>query len=653
MFSKLAKSIYFIPVVLFLCESTGMAQPFRMFAVSDLQRVYEDGYKLPAPNDTIKLFGIRGEVISGQLALKAERNLTGVTVEAPTLKNIKDGNPLPANIVKWDFVGSVFLPTNAPNQPLSAVDRPAPAMFPDYLMSERQINIKKKSCQGIWLTVNIPENAEAGAYLGNVIVKSVQGDQTLPLYLRVYPLTLPAERHLKIAVRFSVNNFDKYHGINEMYSDAWFDMLKVYADNMVAHRQNVCQASISTIKITQSESGALAFDFTRFDQIVEVFMNTGKMDFIETGYGLTRFGDGGDWFSTKIELSDFPVKNSETGEIKTMTGDQVIPYFLPALESHLRQKGWLDRTLLSVRNEPSLHNAIPYMELSDYFHQLAPDLKQFESIETTMFGGLEIAGPKLDHLATWYDSFRKAQEKGTELCYYIVGIFQGSRYPNKTIDVPVMDSRIMPWLNYKYNLSGIKHWGWNSWTEDPYHTVGQHLGDGWHVYPVKGGVLNSLRWEQMRNGIQDYEYFKILEHKIKILKDSLGSHFTWIDPMQRGREIAGQVVKNFLDRTNNPQVLYSAKLQVINELVEFDKSPGIYIQTNPEMNSKLTDGSSVEVFGWTEPGTKIIINGQELPVSEQGLFLEQFVLHNDQNFIKVQAINPDRKKEIVREFIVK
>ncbi len=95
---------------------------------------------------------------------------------------------------------------------------------------------------------------------------------------------------------------------------------------------------------------------------------------------------------------------------------------------------------------------------------------------SVMIGGIEIAGPKLDHLATWYDSFKKTQEKGTELCYYIVGIFQGSKYPNKTIDVPVMDSRIMPWLNYKYNLSGIKHWGWNSWTDDPYHTVGQQTG---------------------------------------------------------------------------------------------------------------------------------------------------------------------------------
>jgi hypothetical protein len=653
MISKFFKSLSCISAVLLLSESAHMAQSFRLFAASDLVRIYEDGNKLPAPRDTIKLYGIRGEVISGQLAVFAKRELTDVTVETGPLKNIINENTLPANTVHWDFVGSVFLPANAPNQPLTAVDRPAPAMFPDYLMSEKQIDIKKKSCQAIWLTINIAENAKPGDYTGKVIVKSAQGDQSIPISLTIYPLTLPSERHLKIAVRYSVNNFEKYHGIKETYSQDWFDMLKVYADNMVAHRQNVCQASISTIKINQSKSGELEFDFTRFDQIVDVFMNTGKMDYIETGYGLTRFGDGGDWFSTKIELSDFPVINSETGETKTIAGKEVIPWLLPAFESHLRQKGWLHKTLLSVRNEPSIHNAVPYCELSDYFHQLAPDLKQFESIETTMFGGIEIAGPKLDHLATWYDSFRKAQAEGTELCYYTVGIFQGSRYPNKTIDVPVMDSRIMPWLNYRYNLSGIKHWGWNSWTDDPYKTVGEHLGDGWHVYPVAGGVLNSLRWEQMRNGIQDYEYFRMLEDKIKALKDSLGSQFTWIDPMQRGREIAGQVVMSFSERTNDPQVLYDAKRQLINEILNFDKSPGIYIQTNPEMSSTLTDWSSVEVFGWTEPGTTIIINGQEIPVSKQGLFLEQFVMHPDQNIIKVQAGNTNRTKEIVRDFVVR
>ena len=437
-----------------------------------------------------------------------------------------------------------------------------------------------------------------------------------------------------------------------MYSDEWFDMLKVYADNMAAHRQNVIQASMSTIKISRNAEGELDFDFTRFDQIVQVFMNTGKMDFIETGLGLTRFGEG-DWFSTEIVLSDFPVRDNDKGETITMAGKDVVPFLLPAFENHLRRKGWLDRTFIAVRNEVSLHNAIPYAEMSAYFHQLAPDLKQIESLETTMFGGVDIPGPKLDHLATWYDSFREAQRNGTEVCYYIVGIYQGSRYPNKTIDVPVMDSRIMPWLNYKYMLSGIKHWGWNSWTDDPYTEVGMHLGDGWHVYPLAGGVLNSLRWEQMRNGIQDYEYFYLLGEKIQSLKDSLGSRFSWIDAMQRGREIAGRVVFSFADRTDNPQVLYQAKQELIGELLNFNTSPRIYIQTNPEENSTLTSHSTVEVFGWTEPGTRIVVNGLELPVSTEGLFLEQFLVNVNDNFIRVQASNANGSKEIVRKFIVK
>ena len=650
--SKFNKSVVFILSLLLLCGTGLIAQSYKVFAVNDLLRVFEDGYKLPPAHDTITLFGIRGEIISGQFALNAKRKLTDVTVDLSPLNNINTGSTIPTENVKWDFVGSVLLPSNAPNQPLSAVVRPAPAMFPDYLMSERKIDIKEKSYQAVWLTISIPDNAEAGTYSCKVTVKSVQGEQSLPLSLTVYPLTLPQERHLKIAVRYSVNRFEKYHEIKEMYSDEWFDMLKVYADNMAVHRQNVIQASMSTIKISRNTEGELDIDFSRFDQIVQVFMNTGKMDFIETGLGLTRFGEG-DWFSTEIVLNDFPVKDNNNGETITMAGKDVVPFLLPAFENHLRRKGWLDRTFIAVRNEVSLHNAIPYAEMSAYFHQLAPDLKQIESLETTMFGGVDIPGPKLDHLATWYDSFREAQRNGTEVCYYIVGIYQGSRYPNKTIDVPVMDSRIMPWLNYKYMLSGIKHWGWNSWTDDPYTEVGMHLGDGWHVYPLAGGVLNSLRWEQMRNGIQDYEYFYLLGEKIQSLKDSLGSRFLWITPMQRGREIAGRVVFSFADRTDNPQVLYQAKQELIGELLNFNTSPRIYIQTNPEENSTLTSHSTVEVFGWTEPGTRIVVNGLELPVSTEGLFLEQFLVNVNDNFIRVQASNANGSKEIVRKFIVK
>jgi len=61
----------------------------------------------------------------------------------------------------------------------------------------------------------------------------------------------------------------------------------------------------------------------------------------------------------------------------------------------------------------------------------------------------------------------------------------------------LIDSRLLHWLNYRYGLKGYLHWGFNAWTNDPVNAPGDHRGDGWHLYPKKDGLLDSLRWEQI------------------------------------------------------------------------------------------------------------------------------------------------------------
>jgi hypothetical protein len=203
-------------------------------------------------------------------------------------------------------------------------------------------------------------------------------------------------------------------------------------------------------------------------------------------------------------------------------------------------------------------------------------------------------------------------------------------------------------------LTGYLHWGWNYWTDDPYQEVGMHIGDGWHVYPVKDGVLNSLRWEQMRNGIQDYEYFRMLEDEVKILKDSLGSAFSWIDPTQRGREIAGRVVMGLDQHNDDPAVLYQAKRDVIQELMDFRSSPRIYVQTKPEDNSlQKADEYLTEVYGWTEPGNRIVLNGKDIPVNNRGLFLVNISLDAGNGLVVIEATNAKGVKKVVRNFDVR
>lgn len=647
----LSRSVVCFMAVILLGISGASAQSFKLSGVSDLVRVFEDGYNLPEMFETVEIMGIRGEIISGQVVVEARKNLTDIEVEVSELDDRANGNVLAASDIDWNFVGTVHLSQNTSNQPPNLLIRPAPAMIPEYLMAERQTDIPRGTFRAVWLTIRIPVSAKAGNYSGRVTVRCPQGEESIPLNLTVYPFTMPEERHLKVVEWHSTSEFRRFHGIEEEYSPAWFSMLATYAENMVAHRQNVFRVPLTTVEVIRKEGGELAFDFTLFDRIAEVFWNTGKMDCLETGF-LTKFGEG-DWFSTEILLKDIPVKDGAGGDPVTLSGHEVVPDMLQALESHLRQKGWLGKTLFHVKDEPSIHNALAWMEMSEYVHRYAPDLRRIDAIETSyLLDEIEVAVPKLDELGAWYGSFRRWQEEGNELWFYTVGIYQGSYFPNKTIDVPVIDSRIMHWLNYRFEVPGYLHWGWNRWNEDPYSETGMHIGDGWHVYPVRDGVLNSLRWEQMRNGLQDYEYFWLLEEKVRALKDSLGSRFEWIDPKSRGKEIAGQVVTTLAEHTYDPQVLYDAKREVIGELLEFDTSPRIYFQTDPPENTAMTNRSSVAVMGWTEPGTKIVVNGKQLPVSEQGMFLEQFHLYPYSPDIRVEAIGTDGSKELIRKFEV-
>lgn len=642
----------FTILISFIFYKSVNSQPFSLFAVSDLSRVFEDGYKLPPASDAISLFGIRGEIISGQFALQTEKDITDVTVEVSLLKSKMGKNGFPASAVSWNFVGSIPLTKNTPNQPLNALIRQAPAKFPEYLMQERKLNLKGKTWQGVWLTVSIPESAIPGTYTGKVTVKAGPAEWSLPLVLEVYPFILPAKRHLKIVEWYSTGGFSEFHGIQEKYSPEWFAMLRKYADNMVEHRQNTFRVDMEVIGIKLLSDGTFSFDFSRFDQIADVFWSTGKMDFMETGFLALRGLKG--WSDTNFRWKEFSVRKEETGEMVKLPGIDVIPSMVSAFESHLRSKGWLKKTWFHIQDEPAIHNALSWIEFSRLIHKFGPDLIRMDAIETTfLLNDIEIAVPKLDHFATWYEVYNRWRKKGNELWFYTVGIYQGSLFPNKTIDMPLMETRMLHWMNYIYDATGYLHWGWNQWNEDPYKDVGMHIGDAWHVYPIRDGVINSVRWEQMRNGIQDYEYFWMLENKTSELKDSLGSRFSWIRPDQRGKEIAGRVIKGFADHTEDPKDLYNAKKLVLDELISFGSDPGIYVQTNPPEGTSITGGSTVEVLGWTEPETKITVNGRELPVSQQGLFLGQFKLSGDVHAINVEAAGTKGLKTVVRTFLAK
>jgi hypothetical protein len=96
-------------------------------------------------------------------------------------------------------------------------------------------------------------------------------------------------------------------------------------------------------------------------------------------------------------------------------------------------------------------------------------------------------------------------------------MYPTGRYPNRFLDFSLLKTRILHWINWRYRLPGYLHWGLNYWTQDPFH--GDRIrgdlppGDCWIVYPGPDGPIESLRWEQMREGLQDFELLWMLGQK--------------------------------------------------------------------------------------------------------------------------------------------
>ncbi len=632
-------------------DSLDAASPsLECFAVSDAVRIFEDGDESQIDRQAkVYIFGLRNEIVSAQCVVQAHEDVEDLTVSIGALKQSEGSAVIPAENVRWNFVGSIFIEENTPKVQKSDLIRSAPAWFPDYLSDDRQCSLAKDSLKAVYLTIKIPQDAEAGEYQAAVTIKAGGSSISLPLSLTVYPLILPDERHIMVTEWFSSRQFRKHSAFDPSDSEGLLNILKFYAENMAEHRQNVFRVSMNLIEITQTADGKMKLNFSRFDQWAQVFWDTGRMDLLETGF-VARFGEDG-WSDTDIVLRNFRVKDESTGESKTLSGEEFLPQFLPVFVEHLREKGWLEKTVFHICDEPSNHNIMAWRNASDFIHRHAPELIRLDAIETPhCLDRLEIWVPKLDHLATMQDMYEDAQRQGYELWFYTVGIFQGGSLPNKTVDVPLIESRLMHWLNYRFDLKGYLHWGLNAWTDDPFNAPGQHRGDGWHVYPKDDGLLDSLRWEQMRNGLQDYECLWLLQDRIDQIRATLSKRVSeLIKPSRRGVEIASQVVETYTEYSKDPDVLYTAKRQVIDEILDLDRSPLVILQTNPLEHSRVANNCAIDVHGWAEPGTKIKVNGRQLPVASDGLFMEQ-LSPSREGTIVLEAESSKGQKTIVRRF---
>lgn len=503
----------------------------------------------------------RNSHVSIQLALRSREAVGDLWVDALPLTG--PGMPIESVSVRW--VEYVVVTSNTPNTPEEELVRKAPALFPDALLEEFPITVKKNQTRPVWLTVRVAANQEPGLYRG--VLRLRQGAEPLaliPYRLRVHAAAVPSPVPLYITNYFNLSDahLQQFYGCAQ-YSDAWWELMRNIAGFMGRYYQTSIGAN--PVRLAQAEvvAGTLRYDFSNFERFVETFQAAGVPGPIEGGNLMHRqrvrnaplmvrawVVEGGRAVLRDLERTD-------------PRAQQFLRSFLPELYRLLERRGWVKLYLQGILDEPHEWEREGFVETAELVRRLMPGVRTIEPVGARQDLGflektVDIWVPQLGTFDDKLELLEAHAKRGGEVWFY-TALGPRGRYMNRFIDYSLLKTRLLHWINFKHDFKGFLHWGGNFWGPEPFKDTQPVInegrtylppGDAYIVYPnrLRRGFSSSIRLEQMREGIEDYGLLRALagrdaEAARRIAAEAVQSFTEYVREPARFREIHSKLLE--------------------------------------------------------------------------------------------------------------
>ena len=494
----------------------------------------------PVPKEEGKAVLIRAaknETEAAQLVLRPATPLHGLTAKAGDLTG-PNGALLSAGRV--DILRVRYVEVKQPTDP-TGVAAPWPDPLPPF---RGPIEVPAGTNQPLWVRVHIPTDAVAGVYTGHIQLRAKGYEADAPLEVEVYNFKLPRRMTCTTSFGFSFRNVVRYQKLTTPLLQR--AVLERYLEDFSAHHISPYDpAPLDPFKVTW-EGLQPHFDWTAWDAAMEHAID----DLGFNAFVVPIQGMGGGTYHDRRKPTLLGYSED------TPSYRQAFRAYVQAVQEHLREKGWLDKAYVYWFDEPEPKDYAFVMNGFRKLRESAPDLRRMltEQVEGELVGGPNIWCP----VSYAYD-FKRAEPRrraGDTFWWYVC---TGPKAPYATlfIDHPATELRVWLWQTWKNKIEGILVWQTNYWTsgaaypkrlQNPYEdpmswTSGYSTpagvrrpwgnGDGRFIYPpeaaasglqdgpVLDGPVDSIRWEMLRDGIEDYEYFVLLRRLLAAHGDEL------------------------------------------------------------------------------------------------------------------------------------
>ena len=508
--------------VLISCSGAGperAASVFEAWVTPIEVRVYRGAFSRTPEDRAIRLEALAGEYASAQVVVRSNRDLKGLSGSLTDLAG-PAGTAVPAGAAR--VRPGAFLPVDE-----------TMTMTADPLL-ETPVDVPANLAQPVWLTFRVPREAQPGQYSGKLTVADRNGSSAeFEVSLEVLPAVLadPPDWSFYLNIWQDPSGVARAHKV-KVWSEEHWKILERYARNFGEHGMKSIMTSIihdpwkaqsgyefDTMvewkypgEYQVGQAAGFTWDFTVFDRYAKLMLEAGIRDKIDM-YALVM--GPGSTLDANVRYLDTTTGSYRTKEIQI--GDEawreVWKAFLPVLKKHLKEKGWFDIALLGFDEKPERIMKLIF----DFIIETDPEFKIVSS------GGYPGDERKWGDEIVFHIDDLLNRDRWQEIEPVVKSMHADPKkfiswytacmpyFPNTYLFSRLRESRLIGWLTWKYGFDGYTRWAVNAFPEDVWDQPNYkwHSGDMYFVYPGDGGPLDGMRWELMRQGIQDYEALRI------------------------------------------------------------------------------------------------------------------------------------------------
>ena len=531
---------------------TNETAPCVLWTAPPTTQLQQNATAPPGSANTFELTLMGGQSKGFQVMIRPSTSLSGARIGFDPLLHEDGETRIETHWLAYHFVDYVALTANSIYTPPAEQVWSAPAGFPDELSDDTTRDMPAGQTQPVYVRVAAPPDAKAGTYTGRGWVECTVGRRSFTLTVNVSSLQLPSGSPFHVGQWFKWDLLCNQFGVDMYSEDAWRALSRL-AKTQVAYRHHFVKVPWDMIRSWRKADGTLAHDYHDFDRFVGTFLQQDANHF----FGLSHMGGRAysQWECPTMRSHDHRVPYLDSAEDELMD----VVELLPAIETHVTARGWLDRFGVYVADEPIAENLATYRALSARVNAAAPTLRRLDAvIIDDLLGYLEIWAPMLDYFDTHLATFRAAQAAGNELWFYVAWVPQGS-YPNRLLDSFAVKPRVLHWLNGIYDTSGYMHWALNWW--DVPLTYLNSPGDQYIVWPSQRFIVDSsLRFEAEREGLDDWQLMVMLRNVLR------SQGLSRSNAQARVEVVARQAVRDFTDYTHSWHELEAARIELLREL---------------------------------------------------------------------------------------